>query len=393
VSEWWMYEKPAKRRAADGIKARSRTGEIGQSWWSGRFLAALKEVADTSRLGRGRSYARSGQVLDLDVSPGLVSASVQGSRSKPYAVRIALKPFSDAEWARAEQALAEQALFLASLLAGEMPPDVEDAFAAAGLSLFPSRPGDLTTDCSCPDWANPCKHAAATYYILAEAFDDDPFLVLAWRGRAREPLLARLRELRGAAAPVRPSAAAPETRIAEPRSGGFWRPGPELAALRFTPRAAAVPDAVLRQLGPLPEAAGGQRVTDVLAAAYRIFTVHAERRAFAPAEPADVPTVSAGPAVAGVPGKPQPSTAPDVDVPPAAEGSPEEAILRHVDARGRITRGEAAALCGVAPLQASRLLKAMVERGELVLHGARRTAHYERPTGGRRRRGGDNRGR
>jgi uncharacterized Zn finger protein len=383
VNEWWMYDKPAKRRAADGIRARSRTGEIGQSWWSGRFLAALKEVADTSRLGRGRSYARSGQVLNLDVSPGLVAASVQGSRSRPYAVRIALKPFTDAEWARAEAALAEQALFLASLLAGEMPPDVEDAFAAAGLSLFPSRPGDLTTDCSCPDWANPCKHAAATYYILAEAFDDDPFLVLAWRGRAREPLLANLRKLRGAAAAPVPEAPA-EARVPLPRSGGFWRAGPELAALRFTPRAAEVPDAVLRQLGPLPEAAGGQRVTDVLAAAYRTFTSHAERRAFAAEEPADAPPAPPeAAAVAEAPPEPAPSSA--TAAPPPPDGTAEAAILRHVDERGRITRGEAAVLCGVAPLQASRLLKGMVNRGELELHGARRTACYRRPAPGRRR--------
>jgi uncharacterized Zn finger protein len=373
VNEWWMYDKPAKRRAADGIRARSRTGEIGQSWWSGRFLAALKEVADTSRLGRGRSYARSGQVLNLDVSPGLVTASVQGSRNRPYAVKIALKPFTDAEWARAEAALAEQALFLASLLAGEMPPDVEDAFAAAGLSLFPSRPGDLTTDCSCPDWANPCKHAAATYYILAEAFDDDPFLVLAWRGRAREPLLANLRELRGAAAPVpEPAASASEVRVSLPRSGGFWRAGPEMAALRFTPRAAEVPDAVLRQLGPLPEAAGGQRVTDVLAAAYRTFTAHAERRAFAADEPVPADAVEAEAAR-------EPASASATAAPPSPDETPQAAILRHVDVRGRITRGEAAVLCGVAPLRASRLLKGLVERGELELHGARRTACYRRP--------------
>ncbi|MBV9774748.1 MAG: SWIM zinc finger family protein, partial [Gemmatimonadetes bacterium] len=254
MSEWWGFDGAPRREAKDGIAARSRRGEIGETWWSKRFIAALNAVADTSRLSRGRSYARSGQVMGLGVEPGEVTAKVQGSRPSPYRVRIGLTPFTEEEWERAERALAGQALFLAALLAGEMPRDVEEAFEAAGLSLFPARPDELKTDCSCPDWANPCKHVAATFYILAEAFDEDPFLVLAWRGRPKERLLERLRELRGAA---EPPAQEPGDAPEEPRTGGFWRAGPELAGLAFSPRAAEVPDAVLRQLGSLPPEAGG----------------------------------------------------------------------------------------------------------------------------------------
>ena len=294
MSNWWEFESGPRRAAKDGIKARSTRGEIGETWWSQRFIAALKELADAGRLTRGRSYARSGQVMDLDVEPGAVTAKVQGSRPLPYDVRIRLTPFTDAEWARAEEALAGQALFLAALLAGEMPRDVEQAFAAAGLSLFPSRAEELRSECSCPDWANPCKHVAATYYILAEAFDTDPFLVLCWRGRGREALLARLRELRDAQP-------AEEEPVAEEEPGemplpavpaepaDFWRAGGELASLAFSPRAPAVPDAVLRQLGPLPPEAGGPEADAALARAYAAFTRAAERRAFSGAapEPAD----------------------------------------------------------------------------------------------------------
>jgi uncharacterized Zn finger protein len=282
MSDWWTYEHGPRRPAKGGIPARSQRGEIGESWWSKRFLDALKAVADTSRLGRGRSYARTGQVMDLRVHPGRVTTRVQGSRAEPYAVRIDLTPFTEAQWERIERELAAQALYLAALLAGEMPRDVEQAFAAVGLSLFPAAAGELRGDCSCPDWANPCKHVAATYYILAEAFDDDPFLVLAWRGRPRERLLERLRELRGAAPADEPAAegAQPGPPSALPRTGGFWRAGPELASLTFAPRAPDVADAVLRQLGPLPAEAGGERVQEALAAAYRIFTAAAERRAF-----------------------------------------------------------------------------------------------------------------
>lgn len=285
MSDWWAYEHGPRRAAKDGIRARSTRGEIGETWWSQRFIAALQEVADASRLTRGRSYARSGQVMDLRVQPGSVTARVQGSRPRPYEVSIRLVPFTDPEWARAEEALADQALFLAALLAGEMPRDVEQAFATAGLSLFPSRAEELRSDCSCPDWANPCKHVAATYYILAEAFDTDPFLVLCWRGRARDDLLARLRELR-ASRPAEEDAAqeeapseAPAAEV-EPASADFWRAGSELWSLAFSPRAAEAADAVLRQLGPLPPDAGGPEADRALAEAYAAFTRAAERRAF-----------------------------------------------------------------------------------------------------------------
>ena len=281
MSDWWNFEHGPRRAAKDGIRARSQKGDIGESWWSKRFIEALQAVTDAGRLSRGRSYARTGQVMDLKMEPGRVTSRVQGSAPTPYRVSIALVPFTDAEWARAEAALAGEALFAAALLAGEMPRDVEQAFAAAGLTLFPTKPRELRTSCSCPDAANPCKHVAATYYILAEAFDGDPFLVLAWRGRPRERLLERLRDLRGAApaaeeVPATVDAAAEDLAPA----ADFWRAGPELAELHFAPRAAETPDAILRELGPLPDAAGGHPVAAALAEAYRLFTTHAEQRAF-----------------------------------------------------------------------------------------------------------------
>lgn len=284
MSDW--SEFGPRRAAKDGIRARSTRGEIGETWWSRRFIEALKEVADTNRLSRGRSYARSGQVMDLRVESGSVTAKVQGSAARPYAVKIHLTPFKDHEWARAEEALADQAIFLAALLSGEMPRDVEQAFEAAGLTLFPSRPEELRSDCSCPDWMNPCKHVAATYYILAEAFDTDPFLVLTWRGRTRDDLLARLRELRAsrpeeeAAEPIDEGSEETPPAVVEPAVADFWRAGTEMASLAFSPRAPAVPDAVLRQLGPLPPEAGGPDADRALAEAYAAFTAAAERRAF-----------------------------------------------------------------------------------------------------------------
>ena len=193
---WWS---PGSRpRAVEGgLKARSTRGAIAQTWWSGRFIAVLESIIVGGRLERGRNYARRGQVISMDVTAGLVSALVQGSRVQPYRVRIGLGAFGRPEWAAAEEALAASAWYSAKLLAGEMPEDIEDVFAELGLALFPASAGELSMYCSCPDWEVPCKHIAAVFYLLAEAFDDDPFRILAWRGRDREDLLAGLHAARG----------------------------------------------------------------------------------------------------------------------------------------------------------------------------------------------------
>ncbi len=189
-----QYGKPL--RVEGGLKAQSTRGAIGESWWSKRFLDVLESLAMGSRLTRGRNYARAGQVLSVQVRPGLVSASVQGSRAIPYKVTIGLTALDDVTWERIEAALAAQAIFSARLLAGDMPAQIEDVFAEAGASLFPTSATQLDMACSCPDWGVPCKHIAATFYLLAEAFDADPFEILHWRGRDKQRLLGRLQALR-----------------------------------------------------------------------------------------------------------------------------------------------------------------------------------------------------
>lgn len=186
------FPKSAPRTVEGGIKAKSARGQIANTWWSSRFIEVLESMGMGGRLTRGRNYARRGQVLSLNLSAGQVTASVQGSRVRPYKVRIGVTAFGKEQWARVEERLAADAWFVAKLLSGEMPPDVEQVFAELGLALFPSSAAELSLDCSCPDWGVPCKHLAAVFYLLAERFDEDPFAVLAWRGRDREDLLACL---------------------------------------------------------------------------------------------------------------------------------------------------------------------------------------------------------
>ncbi|MGH9131132.1 MAG: SWIM zinc finger family protein [Acidimicrobiales bacterium] len=303
---WPPPSKP--RKVEGGLKARSRRGKIGEKWWSQRFIAVLESFNMGARLERGRRYARSGQVLALEVTPGLVTATVQGSRVKPYRVLVAVEKLGPAEWERVEAAMAARAVFLAKLLAGEMPAEIEEAFAACSLSVFPRSRRDLDTACSCPDSANPCKHVAATYYLLAEAFDTDPFLILAWRGRTREQLLDGLRARRSAAGAGAAGLGAAGAGAAGLSNGGgvingddalwsrieadtlasagdpvsdaaletFWVAGPQ-GGPPLSRRVPAVPAAILRQLDPTVLEARGKGLAELLGPAYPLMTAAAAR--------------------------------------------------------------------------------------------------------------------
>jgi uncharacterized Zn finger protein len=268
--DFWRDRRAAQRIAAAGIKARSRRGSIGEQWWSRRFIDVLESFGMQGRLARGRNYARAGQVLGFEISPGYVTAQVQGSRPRPYRVRIRLLPLTTPQWRRVEQALAAQALFRARLLAGEMPREIEGVFAECGTPLFPRSARDLQMSCSCPDWEVPCKHLAAVCYVLAEAFDTDPFGILAWRGRDRAALLAALRL--PAAPPQR--APRPVLEVADPALAeclpGFWSPGLSGGRLRALPPAAVTaPDLLLRSFEPPAIRVGGQDLVTLLAPAYQ----------------------------------------------------------------------------------------------------------------------------
>lgn len=182
------------KRAEGGIKAQTKRGALTQTWWGRRWIEVLESFDIGARLQRGRSYARKGQVLTIDVDKGEVSAKVQGSRSEPYKVTIKIVVLTSDQWQLIVDKFASMALYSAKLLSRQMPQQLEDVFADAGLSLFPSRESDLKTNCSCPDWSNPCKHIAAVYYLLGEEFDRDPFLIFKLRGLSEDELMASLDE-------------------------------------------------------------------------------------------------------------------------------------------------------------------------------------------------------
>jgi uncharacterized Zn finger protein len=237
------FETYGKRRSVEGgIKARSTRGAFAEGWWARLWLHALERMGWDTRLQRGRTYARAGQVVDYKIEPGKITARVQGSRPKPYDVAIELQKFDDATWKRALDTIAESAIFSVQLLNQTMPDNIDEAFQQG---LLPRIQGDLKTECSCPDFANPCKHIAAVCYIVAEALDHDPFLIFALRGRARQDVLQELRERRGAT-----EASEPEKAAAEPENIAEWwtaRPLPARFDVGLEPP--QVPHAVLRRLG------------------------------------------------------------------------------------------------------------------------------------------------
>ncbi len=286
MSWWYPRYEPARPIAVKGgIKARSQRGAIGQSWWAKRWTEALRRIMESKRLGRGRRYARQGQVMDIREEKGAITAKVQGTRRTPYNVHIRVKPLSDKEWERVLDLLADQAIFTAQLLAGEMPADIEEAFTAAGTSLFPASARDLETNCSCPDWANPCKHIAAVYFLLGEAFDDDPFMLFRLRGRTQEQVLAGLRARRAAveeeeAGPDPTALPAEETAPAPlPEDPAiFWRLGQTLDDFQVQPKAPQVSLSLLQRLGQPAFAPVNLRSN--LSAVYQEVTQRAEALAF-----------------------------------------------------------------------------------------------------------------
>ncbi len=265
-----FFTPSVPRKTKGGIKAQTKRGRtFGESWWAKRWIAVLEDLYEGGRLGRGRSYARNGQVLSIDISMGKIKAKVQGSRPKPYQVTIDVSEVSGQKWEKVIQALSQQAIFSAKLLAGEMPQEIEEVFESARVSLFPESYDELETNCSCPDWSNPCKHIAAVYYLLGEEFDRDPFLIFKLRGMDRDVLIKKLGNTGGGKKTkkiVKTQTLPPEPLCADVPT--FWSGG-EIGddfygEVRIPILSAALP----KRLGNLPFWRAEERFVDVMERVY-----------------------------------------------------------------------------------------------------------------------------
>ena len=308
MSRWsdfgWYRTPPKKPPPARGIRMK----KAGTTWWGQRWIEALEDVlsGDSGRLARGRTYARAGRTHDLVVKGGKIAAKVTGSRPTPYTIKIELTQLSEAVWKKAITGMAAKAQFSAELLAGQMPKEIDEVFQAAGASLFPKQRADLQASCSCPDWGDPCKHVAATHYVLGEALDRDPFLLFELRGKTKERVLEALRAARGSTAettskrrgPAKPardveSHEVPTVKLGKLKPADYDQPRDALPALHFMFDEAVTHGSVLRQLGAPAAWEGATSPADILAPLVRAAAETARRIAMA--EPGDASDLPASP--------------------------------------------------------------------------------------------------
>lgn len=154
---------------------------IAKSWWGKSWNKNIERYADYAyRLDRGRSYVRSGCVLDLQITSGKVNALVAGSRGKPYEINVKIAPLSREHLTRISDQVKEKLHSLSDLLAGKFPADLQSLFFEKESGLFP-QPTDISFSCSCPDWAKMCKHVAATLYGVGARLDEEPALFFTLR--------------------------------------------------------------------------------------------------------------------------------------------------------------------------------------------------------------------
>ena len=180
-------------RFAAGIRAQEPRAGGGRTWWGRRWTETLERMGLGARLGRGKNYAVSGQVMEMKIAGPHVEASVVGTRETPYRVTVDFRVPEGEARAAIVGAMRREPILAARLLADDMPTEIEAIFRAAGCDLFPGgklAPGeyDMTTGCSCPDWANPCKHVAAVLLVLGEEVARRPLALLELRGIGEEEL-------------------------------------------------------------------------------------------------------------------------------------------------------------------------------------------------------------
>ena len=180
-------------RYATGIRAQeSRTGS-GRSWWAKEWMRRLEAMGLKGRLGRGKNYALSGQVVSMSIEGNRVVAKIQGTRPDPYESTMRFRIPEGEARTRIVAAIRREPMLVARLLADDLPTEVDLIFRAEGYDLFPGGklgPGryDMTTSCSCPDYANPCKHTSAALLILGEEVSRRPATLLELRGIGLEEL-------------------------------------------------------------------------------------------------------------------------------------------------------------------------------------------------------------
>ena len=188
-------EQTAKKMAGQGrvlapINLEGR--KIANTFWGKAWCDNLEAYSDyANRLPRGRTYVRNGSVIDLQISPGKITALVSGS--KLYKIAIHIDQLSPARWQQFKKIAAGKVTNLLDLLQGKLSKEILTDISAKGSGLFP-MPKEIKLDCSCPDGAYMCKHLAAVLYGVGARLDSKPELFFTLRGVNMEELISAASE-------------------------------------------------------------------------------------------------------------------------------------------------------------------------------------------------------
>ncbi len=151
--------------------------QFGKTWWGEHWLRSLENVDYDNRLPRGASYARNGYVKDVKIKGNQIAAKVAGSRPRPYNVTIIVPPFFEDQIEALMDGIVQRPALISKLLNRELDPEILTIAEKSGLKVFPKQWTDFKMQCSCPDWAVPCKHLASVIYMISREIDNNPFLV------------------------------------------------------------------------------------------------------------------------------------------------------------------------------------------------------------------------
>lgn len=249
--------------------------KFSRTWWGKVFIEALESFTDSGRLQRGRSYANGGKVKSFEIDGNQITAKVRGSinpyfgvyKEPTYNISLEITPIAKSKWNLVIDKLSSKASTISRLLLNEVPENIDDSFAELGLHLLPHSRQDFKTKCSCPDYANPCKHIAGVYYLVASQLDENPFLLFELRGLSKSELQTKLaqtplgkilsEELNTKEVPLEPSTSF-FTRIEkrsvkeQPSAREFWLGTKRLPQKIDVPATNSVPAIVIKKQGDFP---------------------------------------------------------------------------------------------------------------------------------------------